>query len=48
MVIAGGMAAKFVFYPIHFDPASPARRLTNWAVMTRVADAPGVPPKRED
>jgi 5-methylphenazine-1-carboxylate 1-monooxygenase len=42
------MAAKFVFYPIHFDPASPARRLTNWAVMTRVADAPGVPPKRED
>ena len=32
MVIAGGMSAKFVFYPIHFDPASPARRLTNWAV----------------
>ena len=48
MVIAGGMAAKFVFYPIHFDPASPARRLTNWAVMARVADAAGPPPRRED
>jgi 2-polyprenyl-6-methoxyphenol hydroxylase-like FAD-dependent oxidoreductase len=48
MVIAGGMAAKFVFYPIHFDPAFPARRLTNWAVMARVGDAAGPPPRRED
>jgi 2-polyprenyl-6-methoxyphenol hydroxylase-like FAD-dependent oxidoreductase len=48
MVIAGGMSAKFVFYPIHFDPASPARRLTNWAVMARVANASGAPPRRED
>jgi 2-polyprenyl-6-methoxyphenol hydroxylase-like FAD-dependent oxidoreductase len=48
MVIAGGMAAKFVFYPIHFDPGMPARRLTNWAVMARVADATGAPPRRED
>jgi 2-polyprenyl-6-methoxyphenol hydroxylase-like FAD-dependent oxidoreductase len=48
MVIAGGMAAKFVFYPIHFDPASPARRLTNWAVMARVAGTSGPPPRRED
>jgi 2-polyprenyl-6-methoxyphenol hydroxylase-like FAD-dependent oxidoreductase len=48
MVIAGGMAAKFVFYPIHFDPAFPARRLTNWAVMARIADAAGAPPRRED
>jgi 2-polyprenyl-6-methoxyphenol hydroxylase-like FAD-dependent oxidoreductase len=47
MVIAGGMAAKFVFYPIHFDPASPAHRLTNWAVMARVADA-GAQMRRED
>ena len=38
MVIAGGMAAKFVFYPIHSDPAHPARRLTNWAVMAKTAD----------
>jgi 2-polyprenyl-6-methoxyphenol hydroxylase-like FAD-dependent oxidoreductase len=49
MVIAGGMAAKFVFYPIHFDPAVPARRLTNWAVMARIADpASAPPPQRED
>ena len=48
MVIAGGMAAKFVFYPIHSDPATPARRLTNWAVMARTADTSGTPPRRED
>jgi 2-polyprenyl-6-methoxyphenol hydroxylase-like FAD-dependent oxidoreductase len=47
MVIAGGMAAKFVFYPIHADPAEPDRRLTNWAVMAKVAE-PGSPPRRED
>jgi 2-polyprenyl-6-methoxyphenol hydroxylase-like FAD-dependent oxidoreductase len=48
MVIAGGMTAKFVFYPIHFDPAFPSRRLTNWAVMARTADTSGTPPRRED
>ena len=35
MVISGGMGQKFVFYPIHADPAAPERRLTNWAVMAR-------------
>jgi 2-polyprenyl-6-methoxyphenol hydroxylase-like FAD-dependent oxidoreductase len=48
MVIAGGNAAKFVFYPIHFDPAQPDRRLTNWAIMARIADGEGPPPRRED
>ncbi|MGE0238784.1 MAG: flavin-dependent oxidoreductase [Parvibaculaceae bacterium] len=48
MVIAGGNAAKFVFYPIHFDPARPDLRLTNWAVMARIADGSGPPPRRED
>ena len=48
MVIAGGMTAKFVFYPIHFDPASPTRRLTNWAVMARTSVTSGPPPRRED
>jgi 5-methylphenazine-1-carboxylate 1-monooxygenase len=48
MVIAGGMAAKFVFYPIHHDPALPDRRLTNWAVMARVAETSGALPRRED
>jgi 5-methylphenazine-1-carboxylate 1-monooxygenase len=48
MVIAGGNAAKFVFYPIHHDPARPDIRLTNWAVMARIADGSGPPPRRED
>ena len=43
MIIAGGMGAKFVYYPIHVDPARPDMRLTNWAVMARVAEG-GVPP----
>ena len=47
MIISGGMAAKFVYYPIHADPARPDQRLTNWAVMARVAEG-GVPPRRED
>jgi 5-methylphenazine-1-carboxylate 1-monooxygenase len=48
MVIAGGMGQKFVFYPIHVDPAAPHRRLTNWAVMARIGDGAGLPPRRED
>jgi 2-polyprenyl-6-methoxyphenol hydroxylase-like FAD-dependent oxidoreductase len=48
MVIAGGMGQKFVFYPIHADPAAPGRRLTNWAVMARIGDGAGAPPRRED
>jgi 5-methylphenazine-1-carboxylate 1-monooxygenase len=48
MVISGGMGQKFVFYPIHADPAAPNRRLTNWAVMARLGDGSGLPPRRED
>jgi 2-polyprenyl-6-methoxyphenol hydroxylase-like FAD-dependent oxidoreductase len=48
MVIAGGNAAKFVFYPIHFDPSHPGARLTNWAVMAPIGDGPERPPRRED
>jgi 2-polyprenyl-6-methoxyphenol hydroxylase-like FAD-dependent oxidoreductase len=47
MVIAGGNAAKFVFYPIHADPAKPDTRLTNWAIMARTGDAAKPPPRRE-
>jgi 2-polyprenyl-6-methoxyphenol hydroxylase-like FAD-dependent oxidoreductase len=47
MVIAGGMGAKFVFYPIHADPSRPTTRLTNWAVLARVAEG-ATPPRRED
>jgi len=48
MVIAGGSAAKFVFYPIHFDRLRPETRLTNWAVMARLGDGTEPPPRPED
>jgi len=47
-VIAGGNAAKFVFYPIHHDPADPHARLTNWAVMARLGEGARHQPRRED
>jgi len=37
MVIAGGLNAKAVVYPIA-EGSSPASRLTNWAVLVRVGD----------
>jgi 2-polyprenyl-6-methoxyphenol hydroxylase-like FAD-dependent oxidoreductase len=48
MLIAGGNAAKFVFYPIASMPGAPRQRLTNWAVMARVAEHSSTPPRRED
>ncbi|MEM7526752.1 MAG: FAD-dependent monooxygenase [Pseudomonadota bacterium] len=39
MVIAGGMRAKLVLYPIHHDPSRPDEALTNWVVCA----AKGVP-----
>jgi hypothetical protein len=48
MVIAGGNDAKFVIYPIHFDPSNPKTRLTNWAVMARIGDGRTPPSRRED
>ena len=47
MMIAGGLEAKFVLYPIGAGSA-PDRRLTNWAVVARVADGSTPPPRRED
>jgi 2-polyprenyl-6-methoxyphenol hydroxylase-like FAD-dependent oxidoreductase len=46
MWIAGGMEAKFVFYPIAAGTA-PDRRLTNWAVMAKVSEG-GTRPAKED
>ena len=46
MIIAGGMEAKFVLYPIAAGSA-PDRRLTNWAVMAKISEG-GVPPRKED
>ena len=46
MVIAGGMEAKLVIYPIGEGGRS-SRPLTNWAVLVRIAEG-GVPPRKED
>jgi 2-polyprenyl-6-methoxyphenol hydroxylase-like FAD-dependent oxidoreductase len=47
MIIAGGMRAKFVVYPIA-EGSRPDRRLTNWAVAAKIADGSTPPPRRED
>jgi 5-methylphenazine-1-carboxylate 1-monooxygenase len=46
MVIAGGMAAKVVVYPIG-EGARPDRRLTNWAVQVKIGEG-GMPAAKED
>ncbi|WP_395679628.1 flavin-dependent oxidoreductase [Inquilinus sp.] len=47
MIVAGGMQAKVVLYPIGPGTA-PDRRLTNWAVCARLGDGSAPPPRRED
>lgn len=47
MIVAGGLNAKAVIYPIA-EGSSPANRLTNWAVLVRIGDANTPPPRRED
>jgi 2-polyprenyl-6-methoxyphenol hydroxylase-like FAD-dependent oxidoreductase/quercetin dioxygenase-like cupin family protein len=47
MIIAGGMEAKVVLYPIA-PGDTPDRRLTNWAVMARIGEEGTTPPRRED
>jgi 2-polyprenyl-6-methoxyphenol hydroxylase-like FAD-dependent oxidoreductase len=47
MIIAGGLNAKAVVYPIA-EGATPASRLTNWAVLVRVGDGSAPPARRED
>jgi 2-polyprenyl-6-methoxyphenol hydroxylase-like FAD-dependent oxidoreductase len=47
MVVAGGLAAKLVIYPIA-EGSRPDKRLTNWAVVGRVGD-PSMPiPQKQD
>jgi 2-polyprenyl-6-methoxyphenol hydroxylase-like FAD-dependent oxidoreductase len=48
MAIAGGNAAKFVFYPIGADPRTPKVRLTNWGIMAHTGARASAPPRRED
>ena len=46
MIVAGGLAAKFVIYPIA-EGSRPGRKLTNWAVVAKVSDATTPPPKED-
>ncbi len=46
MVISGGMGAKFVLYPIG-PGTSKDTRLTNWAVVIKMADGAVSPPPKE-
>jgi len=45
MIVAGGMQAKLVLYPIA-KGTKPDRRLTNWVVNVRIGD-PEKPPQKE-
>ena len=47
MIVAGGLASKFVIYPIGAGTRDD-RRLTNWAVVARVAEGAQPPPRKED
>src|ERR1051325_11070174 len=47
MIVAGGLNAKVVVYPIA-EGSGPASRLTNWAVLVKVGDGNSAPPRRED
>ncbi len=46
MIIGGGMGAKLALYPIGAG-ATPATRLTNWAIAIRIADGAVTPPPKE-
>jgi 2-polyprenyl-6-methoxyphenol hydroxylase-like FAD-dependent oxidoreductase len=48
MVIAGGMDAKLVLYPIASDTEKPGHVLMNWAVAAKLGDGSAPPPRRED
>lgn len=48
MVIAGGMDAKLVLYPISNSVPTPGKTLMNWAVASRMGDGSTPPPRRED
>lgn len=48
MVIAGGMDAKLVLYPISNETEDPDKVLMNWAVGAKLSDGSAPPPRRED
>ena len=48
MIIAGGMKAKLVLYPIFNDPNQSDRTLMNWVVCAMLGDGSTPIPSRED
>jgi 2-polyprenyl-6-methoxyphenol hydroxylase-like FAD-dependent oxidoreductase len=48
MLIAGGIEAKLVLYPISSTVAPAGKTLLNWVVMARISDGSTPPPRRED
>ncbi|MEO1197995.1 MAG: flavin-dependent oxidoreductase [Pseudomonadota bacterium] len=48
MIIAGGLAAKLVLYPISNDVSDSGKTLLNWAVASKIGDSTSPPPRRED
>ena len=48
MIIAGGMRAKLVLYPIHADPGRPGEVLMNWVVCIKMGDETTPLPTRDD
>jgi len=47
MIVAGGLTAKLVLYPIA-EGSRPDRRLTNWAILGRVGDGSSPTPPKQD
>ncbi|WP_398470118.1 flavin-dependent oxidoreductase [Tardiphaga sp.] len=47
MIVAGGLHAKVVVYPIA-EGESASSRLTNWAVLVKTGEGGSLPPRRED
>ena len=47
MIVAGGMAAKLVVYPIAAGRRE-GTRLTNWAVVAKIGPDGSIPPNKED
>ncbi len=48
MLIAGGMRAKLVLYPIAHQTSTPGTNLLNWGVTAKLGDGSAPPPRRED
>jgi 2-polyprenyl-6-methoxyphenol hydroxylase-like FAD-dependent oxidoreductase len=48
LLIAGGMQAKLVLYPIAPQTTTPGTNLLNWAVTAKLGDGSEPPPRRED